>query len=98
MRRTEVTEVVKTIGIHEASYYRWREELEKENARLLRGASALTLNKMNLQETIRKSFLFLPSTVFEDACLYAVCVRLGVTERRVCRDLGMYRMTLLGPS
>lgn len=66
----KVAEVVKAIGIHEVTYYRWRKEyggmkvtqverlkeLEKENARLRRAVSDLTLDKMILQEAVRGDF------------------------------------------
>ncbi len=66
----KVAEAVKAIGIHEVTYYRWRKEyggmkvtqvkrlkeLEKENARLRRAVSDLTLDKMILQEAIRGNF------------------------------------------
>ena len=59
-----VAEVVKAIGVHEITYYRWRKEyggmkvsqakrlkeLERENTRLRRAVSDLTLDKMILQE------------------------------------------------
>jgi transposase-like protein len=62
-----VADVVKAIGIHEVTYYRWRKEygglkvtqvkrlreLEKENARLRKAVSDLTLDKMILQEAAR---------------------------------------------
>ena len=65
-----VPEVVKTIGISEVSYYRWRKEygglsvsqakrlkdLEHENARLRRAVSDLTLDKMILQEAARGNY------------------------------------------
>jgi putative transposase len=55
-------EVVKTLGIHEVTYYRWRREygglkvsqakrlkdLERENARLRRAVSDLTLDTLIL--------------------------------------------------
>ena len=58
----KVPEVVKAIGISEVSYYRWRmeyggmgvsqakrlKELERENVRLRRAASDLTLDKLIL--------------------------------------------------
>ena len=58
----KVAEVVKAIGIHDVTDYRWRKEygrmkvtqvkrlteLEKENARLRRAVSDLTLDKMIL--------------------------------------------------
>ncbi|MCK5585916.1 transposase, partial [Candidatus Bipolaricaulota bacterium] len=56
----KVPEVVRELGIHEVTYYRWRKEyggmrvnqmkrlkeLEKENGRLRRAVSDLTLDKM----------------------------------------------------
>ena len=66
----KVPEVVKTLGIHEVTYYRWRKEygglqvsqakrlkdLERENARLRRAVSDLTLDKLILQEASRGNF------------------------------------------
>ena len=63
----KVPEVVKVLGIHEVTYYRWRKEygglkvsqakrlkdLERENARLRRAVSDLTLDKLILQEAAR---------------------------------------------
>jgi putative transposase len=65
-----VPEVVKALGIHEVTYYRWRKEygglqvsqakrlkdLERENARLRRAVSDLTLDKLILQEASRGNF------------------------------------------
>ncbi len=62
--------MVKAIGISEVSYYRWRKEyggmdvsqakrlkeLERENARLRRAVSDLTLDKLILQEAARGNF------------------------------------------
>ncbi len=67
---TKVAEVVKAIGIHEITYYRWRKEfggmkvsqarrlkeLEKENARLRKAVSDLSLDKVILQEAARGNF------------------------------------------
>jgi len=58
------------LGVSEQSYYRWRreygglkvdqakrlKELEKENARLRRAVSDLTLDKLILQEAARGNF------------------------------------------
>jgi putative transposase len=58
----KVPEVVKALAIHEVTYYRWRKEygglqvsqakrlkdLERENARLRRAVSDLTLDKLIL--------------------------------------------------
>ena len=65
-----VPEVVKTIGISEVTYYRWRKEyggmdvsqakrlkeLERENARLRQAVSDLTLDKLILQEAARGNY------------------------------------------
>ena len=66
----KVTEVCKALGIHQMTYYRWRreyggmkvsqvkrlKELEKENNRLRRAVSDLTLDKMILEEAARGNF------------------------------------------
>jgi transposase-like protein len=67
----KVSEVTKTIGPGEVSYYRWRKEyggllnvsqakrlkeLERENTRLRRAVSDLTLDKLILQEAARGNF------------------------------------------
>ena len=66
----KVPEVVKSLGIHEVTYYRWRkeygglsisqakrlEELERENAHLRRAVSDLSLDKVILQEAARGNF------------------------------------------
>jgi len=65
-----VAEVVKSLGISEVTYYRWRKEfggmdvsqakrlkeLERENARLRQAVSDLTLDKVILQEAARGNF------------------------------------------
>ena len=65
-----VAEVVKALAISEVTYYRWRkeyggmkvsqakrlQELEKENARLRKAVSDLTLDKLILQEAARGNF------------------------------------------
>ncbi len=65
-----VTDACRRIGVTEQSYYRWRKEygglkmdqarrmkeLEKENARLRRAVSDLTLDKLILQEASRGNF------------------------------------------
>jgi putative transposase len=69
-RGMKVPEVAKAIGIHEMTYYRWRKEfggmkvsqakrlkeLEKENARLRKAVSDLSLDKVILQEAARGNF------------------------------------------
>ena len=62
-----VAEAVRTIGVTEVTYYRWRQEygglksnqirrmkeLEKENQRLRQAVADLTLDKLILQEAAR---------------------------------------------
>ncbi len=66
----KMPEVVKTLGVHEVTYYRWRKEygglsisqakrlkeLERENAHLRRAVSDLNLDKVILQEAARGDF------------------------------------------
>ena len=66
----KVPEVVRELGIHQVTYYRWRKEyggmrvnqmkrlkeLETENSRLRRAVSDLTLDKMILQEAAKGNF------------------------------------------
>ena len=63
-------EAVRRIGVSEQTFYKWRreygglrvdqakrlKELEKENARLRRAVSDLTLDKLILQEAARGNF------------------------------------------
>lgn len=69
-RGMTATEVVKVLGVSEVTYYRWRKEyggmkvsqakrlkeLEKENTRLRKAVSDLTLDKLILQEAARGNF------------------------------------------
>ena len=65
-----VSDAVRTIGVTEVTYYRWRQEywglktdqvrrmkdLETENARLRRAVADLTLDKLILQEASRGNY------------------------------------------
>ena len=65
-----MAEAIRSIGVTEVTYYRWRneygglkgsqvkrlKELETENARLRRAVSDLTLDKMILAEVARGNF------------------------------------------
>ena len=65
-----VTEVIRMLGISEVTYYRWRKEfggmqvdqarrlkeLEKENTRLRKAVSDLTLDKLILQEAAKGNY------------------------------------------
>jgi len=66
----KVVEVIKSLGVTDVTYYRWRQEyggmsvpqakrlkeLEKENERLRKAVSDLTLDKMILKEAARGNF------------------------------------------
>jgi len=66
----KVVEVIKALGVTDVTYYRWRQEsggmsipqakrlkeLEKENDRLRKAVSDLTLDKMILKEAARGNF------------------------------------------
>ena len=66
----KVGEISRSLGISEQSYYRWRKEygglkvsqarrlkdLEKENQRLRKAVSDLTLDKLILKEAARGNF------------------------------------------
>lgn len=66
----QVADAVRTIGVTEVTYYRWRseygglkgdqvkrlKELETENARLRRAVSDLTLDKLILAEAAKGNF------------------------------------------
>jgi transposase-like protein len=65
-----VSDAIRSIGVTEVTYYRWRQEfgglksdqvkrlkdLETENTRLRRAVSDLTLDKLILQEAARGNF------------------------------------------
>ena len=65
-----VAEVTRALGVSEVSYYRWRKEyrgmqvdqakrlkeLEKENVRLRKAVSDLTLDKLILQEAAKGNY------------------------------------------
>ena len=65
-----VAEIIRLLGISDVSYYRWRKEyggmatsqvkrlkeLEKENQRLRKAVSDLTLDKLILQEAAKGNF------------------------------------------
>jgi putative transposase len=67
---TPIADAIRSIGVAEVTYYRWRNEygrlksdqvkrlkdLETENARLRKAASDLTLDKLILQEAARGNY------------------------------------------
>ncbi|PWE52240.1 IS3 family transposase [Metarhizobium album] len=99
-----MAEAIRSIGVTEVTYYRWRseygglkgdqvkrlKELEAENARLRRAVSDLTLDKMILAEAAKGKLL---SPARRRACVDHVTDELKVSERRACRVLGQHRST-----
>ncbi|HEY0125960.1 MAG TPA: IS3 family transposase [Blastococcus sp.] len=99
-----VADAVRSIGVTEVTYYRWRQEfgglkadqvrrlkeLETENARLRRAVADLTLDKLILREA---AFGKLPSPARRRVCLEHVRDKLQVSERRACAALGQHRST-----
>ncbi|WP_310106425.1 IS3 family transposase [Sphingomonas sp. BE138] len=97
-------EACRRIAVSEQTYYRWRKEygglktdqarrmkdLEKENLRLRRAISDLTLDKLILQEAAPGKLL---SPARRRCCIDQVKEALDVSERRVCRVLGQHRST-----
>ncbi len=69
-RGQTVQEICRALGIHDTTYYRWRQmygglkldqakrlkELERENARLKRAVADLTLDKLILKEAVEGNF------------------------------------------
>jgi transposase InsO family protein/transposase-like protein len=98
-----VAEGIRSIGVSEVTYYRWRQEygglksdqvrrlkeLETENNRLRRAVSDLTLDKLILQEATRG----LLSPARRRACIEHVQEKLSISERRACAALGQHRST-----
>ncbi|WP_273239771.1 IS3 family transposase [Hyphomonas atlantica corrig.] len=94
----------RAVGVTEQTYYRWRKEygglqvdqakrmkdMEKENARLRRAVSDLTLDNQILQE-VGAGKVLSPSR--RRAAVDHVVEKLGVSERRACRVIGQHRST-----
>ncbi|MGR3269842.1 IS3 family transposase [Thalassococcus profundi] len=99
-----VAEAVRTIGVTQFTYCRWRKEygglktnqvkglkeLEKENERLRKAVSDLTLEKLILREA---AFGKLLSPARRRACVDHVRQKFRVSERFACRVLGQHRST-----
>ena len=87
-----MADAIRQLGISEVTFYRWRKEyagmsgdqlrrlkeLEKENERLRRAVSDLTLDKQ-ISQRGRRGKLLGPSR--RRQCIDHVCDRLGVSER-----------------
>src|SRR5215203_2596577 len=101
---TPVADAIRTIGVTEVTYDRWRQEygglksdqikhmkeLETENARLRKAIADLTLDKLILQEAATGKLL---SPARRRACVEHIRAVLNISERRACRALGQHRST-----
>ncbi|WP_430449681.1 IS3 family transposase [Rhodophyticola sp.] len=99
-----VAEAVRSIEVTQFTYYRWRKEfgglktdqvkrlkeLEKENERLRKAVSDLTLEKLILREA---AFGKLLSPARRRHCIDHVREKFDVSERMACRVLGQHRST-----
>ncbi|MEI7747201.1 MAG: IS3 family transposase [Actinomycetota bacterium] len=99
-----VAEAVRSIGVTEVTYYRWRseygglkgdqvkrlKELEAENNRLRRAVSDLTIEKLILKEAAGGKLL---SSARRRACVEHLVAKHGISERLACRVLGQHRST-----
>src|SRR5712671_5042074 len=88
-----VAEAIRSIGVSEVTYYRWRQEfgglksdqvkrlkdLETENTRLRRAVSDLTLDKLILQEAARET-----TKPRASPRLHRACSRRAVDLRAPC--------------
>ncbi|HTG22473.1 MAG TPA: IS3 family transposase [Reyranella sp.] len=100
----KIGKICRGLGISEQSYYRWRrvygglkvdqarrlKDLERENHRLKKAVSELTLDKLILKEAPRGKIL---SPSRKRACVVHVRTRIAVSERRTCRVIGQPRTT-----
>ncbi|NOC46453.1 IS3 family transposase [Ruegeria sp. HKCCD7559] len=97
-------DAIRQIGVVEQTYYRWKKKyggmgtdqlkelkrLQKENERLRRAVSDLTLDKLILTEAAKGKLL---SPARRRACINHVRHKLRVSERRACRVLKQHRST-----
>ncbi len=99
-----VAEAIRTIGVTEPTYYRWRAEygglkldqvrrlkqLEQENGRLRRAISDLTLGEADPEGSRVGKLL---SAARRRAAVEHVTAELGVSQRLACRVLDQHRST-----
>ncbi|WP_144436251.1 IS3 family transposase, partial [Roseibium album] len=97
-------DAIRQVRITEQTYHRWRKQfggmgtdqlkelkrLQKENERLRKAVSDLTLDKLILSEAAKGKLL---SPARRRACINHIRQHLGVSERRTCRVLGQHRST-----
>ncbi|WP_085956414.1 IS3 family transposase [Roseibium aggregatum] len=97
-------DAIREVRITEQTYYRWRKQyggmgtdqlkelkrLQKENERLRKAVSDLTLDKLILAEAAPGKLL---SPARRRACIDHVRSQMKLSERRVCLVLGQHRST-----
>ncbi|HJL52471.1 MAG TPA: IS3 family transposase [Arenicellales bacterium] len=97
-------DAIRQVQITEQTFYRWRKQyggmgtaqlkelkrLQKENERLRRAVSDLTLDKLILTEANKGKLL---SPARRRICIDHVRSKLNLSERRICRVLGQHRST-----
>ncbi|MBT8005547.1 MAG: IS3 family transposase [Rhodospirillales bacterium] len=97
-------DAIRQVQITEQTFYRWRKQyggmgtaqlkelkrLQKENERLRRAVSDLTLDKLILTEANKGKLL---SPARRRICIDHVRSQLSLSERRICRVLGQHRST-----
>ncbi|MEQ9696156.1 IS3 family transposase [Shimia sp. SDUM112013] len=97
-------DAIRQVQITEQTFYRWRKQyggmgtdqlkelkrLQKENDRLRRAVSDLTLDKLILSEAAPGKLL---SPSRRRACIDHVRSQFHISERRACRVLGQHRST-----
>ncbi|WP_421702160.1 IS3 family transposase [Aliiroseovarius sp.] len=97
-------DAIRQVQITEQTFYRWRKQyggmgtdqlkelkrLQKENDRLRRAVSDLTLDKLILSEAAPGKLL---SPSRRRACVEHVRSQFHISERRACRVLGQHRST-----
>jgi hypothetical protein len=99
-----VADAVRSIGVSEVTYHRWRQECgglktnqvrrmkdpELENQRLRKVVADLSLDKLILAEAGRGNF---QAPRGPRACVEHIKLKLDISERRACRVLGQHRST-----
>ena len=105
-----IGQACRTLGVSEQSYYRWRKEygglrtdqakrlkdLEKENGRLRKAISDLTLDKLILKEALEGKSCpeaGIASPARRRQCVDHLQAELGISERRACAVAGQHRST-----
>ncbi|MEL7167683.1 MAG: IS3 family transposase [Pseudomonadota bacterium] len=97
-------DAIRQIGVTEQTFYRWKKKyggmgtdqmkelkrLQKENERLRKAVSDLTLDKLILAEAAKGKLL---SPARRRACIDRVRAELKVSERRACRVVKQHRST-----